>query len=262
VLALHFAGLRHLGSQPVPPLHTADELRGFVEATYIHGIDEYKALEYRSVPDAVGILRDIRQRPGLKDYWQNAIIMHGVLGHTEVHAELVKFLEEDVTSVGAKPLTITLSPSLYRAKLSVLRALGLLANQTSDERTKNDIEQYLERGTRPSSWTERGIVWRGPYEKDKKENRVRNTQLSEKAILALGFCKTDRVQEFLNSLKAGLEDATVDQSGRAHVSTASWKQEVLVQRDVSSLLEVTREAIQTNFILRSESMETYLKHHQ
>jgi hypothetical protein len=246
---------------PNPPSHTKAELYGFVLRTYIHGLDEYKALEYSGVPDSVGALREIRESPELKDYWQNAIIMHGLLGQTEVYGELKAFLEEELSARGGKPLT-TLSPSLFRAKLSVLRALGFLANQTPDQNVRTEIVSYLEDGARPGSWSSRGLVWKSPYDQDRTDNRRRNMQLSEKAIIALGLSGTDISLNFLRSLRTSLEGGRAAPGPGTGIHIDFWAQEVLTPAEANSLLSATTEAFETNLALHHESLKSYLLHNR
>lgn len=222
-------------------------------------MDEHKALQ---VAAAVGagaeeVLREIRLSPSDVEYWRNAILLEGLIGHADVWQELTTFLRSACSLKGAR----TLTPEVFRAnvflaKMSVLRSLGFLANQSQDPQ-RTQILSYLKDSIKPSIWEARHLAWRSPNEEE-EGNRVRNVELSRQAIIALGLSGENSAGDLLKSLSKVFAHVSYDQNGIARFAIPAWNKESLTEQNVVDFQQAIQEAIQTNEALHRTPLSAYL----
>ena len=129
---------------------------------------------------AEDLRRILRGGPG--KYQGNAVVCLGVLGDPRSKESLTVFLESGTGKVGEEE---------YLAKISVLWALGAIANQSEDD----SVREYLERGTNLTYWAQK-VRWQGP---SKIQPVDLQTQLARSSMQALGLAATPKALEYLNT---------------------------------------------------------------
>jgi hypothetical protein len=154
-----------------------------------------------------------------------------------------------------------LTPEVFRAnvflaKVSVLRSLGFLANQSHGPQ-REQILSYLKESIKPSIWDARHVAWRSPNEEE-EGNRVRNAELSRRAIIALGLSGDSSAGDFLKSLSRVFAHVSYDQNGAARFTIPAWNRESLTEQNVVDFQQAIQEAVQTNETLHRTPLGAYL----
>ena len=208
ITVLLVGGLRGSQAKPCGP----DWAEGIVTTHYAHGFPQAEifALGCTISPEVADRIKTLRHNPNLKASWQNAILLEGILGDVEAWPQLKAYLEAkhaEYYENGSLPI------ELYRAKLSVLQASGMLLYRASETPVGNSIYWYLRSGTRPGEWNKR-LQWRSPYD-DESSTEARNLDLSEASIRALGISGTPTVNHYLVDLNLALQQVEFSQDDQA-----------------------------------------------
>ena len=163
---------------PLMPVDT------FVRQTFVHGVPYATASQYgpEAVPKLLAMLND----PQEKDHWATIGITLGMIGDARSVDALIAFVEEGGDS---RP-----SPTHYRAKTSVLMALGYLINKSGSQKAIDYLTSYI----KPSGAGERPMPGRGAFQPSLEAG---DAQLSTMAILGLGLSGHPTAKEALHSLQ-------------------------------------------------------------
>ena len=156
----------------------------FVRQTFVHGVPYATASQYgpEAVPKLLAMLND----PQEQDHWANIGITLGIIGDARSVDALIAFVEKGGDSRS--------SPTHYRAKTSVLMAMGYLINKSGSQKAIDYLKSYI----KPSGSGERPMPGRGAFQPSLAEQ---DGQLSTMAILGLGLSGHPTAQEALHSLQ-------------------------------------------------------------
>ncbi len=205
-----------IASQPiVNPRNVAD----FVHKFYRSGIPYEQAQRYGE--ESTAALLSMLNDPKEEVYWTNIILTLGMIGDERVIEPLISFLEFDHPST---------SVSVYRAKLSVLTALGYAANRSKSPRPL----EYLKASTHPAKWDafKINILKAGGLTAEQS-----TTQLITQAIIGLALSGKSEARESLQRLKEAQSEN--------------------LMRNTAELLPMLEEAIEANTKIAKDGLAAY-----
>lgn len=236
---------------------TGEAVGSIVRTGYIHGFPDAEliALGCEDLAEVWKELYEIRHSRAESQYWLNAIIAEGVLGHVSVWPQLREFLHADNRDWYQGRL---LPIEFYDAKMSVLRTLGMLLNH-ADGQAAPGILKYLEDGVRPGAWDTR-TTWTSTYDDTPTE---RNLQLAEECVRALGFSGHHQAVHYLIDLEVALRRVDFPE-GKVPVLPdfllhAGWGPSDITPEIRDALVSATEESIRVGQSVRSSrSFEEYL----
>lgn len=153
----------------------------FVRQAHHHGVSYGEALRYSAM--AVPLLLRMLADPTELPYWENIVAMLGIIGAESVVAPLIAFLREG---------NGTLTPDEYRAKSTVLIALGYVVNHT---RSRLALD-YLLQSANPEEWNTRTLRWSSPFHATASQ---RNARLSSTTLLGLALSGAPEAGTLLRS---------------------------------------------------------------
>ena len=156
----------------------------FIRTSFVHGLpyQEARQISPKEIPSLLKILADRREEV----YWTNAIGTLGAIGDVRAVGPLIEFLEAEDKGI--------LSPEHYRAKSSVLIALGYLVHASQNDQALN----YLIASSDLEVWNKRNMSWISPFYATPE---TRNLQLVKKAILGLGLTGHPKALDTLKSFR-------------------------------------------------------------
>ena len=162
-------------------LGQAPPVEEFVRRAHHHGVSYAEARQYSAagVPVLLRMLAD----PGESPSWENIVAVLGIIGDESVVAPLIAFLREG---------NGTLTPDEYRAKSTVLIALGYVVNHTGSRLALD----YLLHSANPEEWNTRTLRWSSPFHATASK---RNARLSSTAQLGLALSGAPEAGTLLRS---------------------------------------------------------------
>ena len=163
-------------------LAQAIPIQDFVRGVHYHGVpyDEARRYPASQVPALLKLLADPAESP----HWVKVVAVLGMIGDESVAGPLIAFARQ-----GSGMLT----PDEYRAKTTVLLALGYLANRT---RSRVALD-YLLASANAEEWNTRGLRWSSPFHATVAEQ---NARLSSTALLGLALSGAPAAGELLRTL--------------------------------------------------------------
>jgi hypothetical protein len=194
-LAGLFAGLpvgSGLSAQSIP-------IQEFVRQVHHHGVPYAEARRYSvsEVPALLGMLSDPAESP----WWVNVVAVLGIIGDESVATPLIEF---------ARQGTGLITPDAYRAKSTVLLALGYLVNHTGSR----EALRFLLESANPSAWNARAIHWSSPIHATAS---ARNARLSSTALLGLALSGAPEAGALLRSISDGTDQRSIPPAHAAQV---------------------------------------------
>jgi hypothetical protein len=174
-------------------------IQEFVRQEHQHGVPYGEARRYpgSAAPVLLGMLADPAESP----WWVNVVAVLGIIGDASVAVPLIEFARQ-----GSGPLT----PDAYRAKSTVLLALGYLVNHTGS-RVALD---YLLKSANPEAWHTRALQWSSPFHATPAE---RNARLSSTALLGLALSGAPEAGALLRSLSTGADRTSLAPAHAARI---------------------------------------------
>lgn len=156
----------------------------FIRTRFVHGLpyQEARQIQPNEIPLLLHVLSDRREEA----YWTNAVGTLGAIGDVRAVSPLIGFLEAEDHGI--------LSPEHYRAKASVLIALGYLVHASQDEQALT----YLIDSADMKVWDTRNLQWISPFYPTLES---RNLQMVKKAILGLGLTGHPKALEVLETFR-------------------------------------------------------------
>lgn len=208
------------GPRPAPSADQA--VRDFVVPTYAHGVpyDDARALG----PQAVKILLQLLDEPGMVMNRSNIVVSLGMLGSDPAEQRLIGFI-----AAGSGPLTAD-DVSL---RLDALTALGYAANVASTATTLD----YLIGGLVPDEWASR-VKWQLPT-KGSPAARLR-----QQTVAALGLSGKQAALRALQNLEAS--GGRGGRGGGSPVTTPSEQAQIV-------------EAIKANQFIAANGLSQYYR---
>jgi HEAT repeat protein len=210
-----------------PAADQPSDISTFVHQIYIEGIPYEEAIRFdpaSAVPILLGMLAD----PKEEEYWPNIVVTLGMLGDERAVDPLIQFMKEDA----AGPL----SHSRYKAKTSVVMALGYIVNKNGSKKAL----EFLIESVDPAVWTRRGIMWKSPYHRTEAE---RNQQLTIMSILGLGLSGNREALTLLRSLR----------------QVPATRQGENLRAQIAGVNDVLKEAIAANEKIAKRGMADYYR---
>lgn len=205
---------------------TPEQVRKFVHAVYIEGVPYEQASQL--APDvALPVLEQVLRDPREEEFWANAAITIGMIGHDQG----VDLLMEFITRREAKP---KLSHAQTVAKTSAVMALGYIVNKTGNRKALD----FLKTGVDPKTWRTRKLAWTGEFHGTGKE---RDKQLAVMAALGLGVSGNPEAAQILRSLG----------------ETPKTRQMRALKRALPEIDNVADEALKANNVIASKGIQNY-----
>lgn len=169
-------------------------LKDFVRQVHYHGVSYGEARRYPS--SAVPVLLRMLADPANAPHWTNIVAVLGIIGDQSVVARLIAFAHQG---------SGTLTPDEYRAKSTVLIALGYVANHTGSRAALD----YLLASANPEAWNARALRWSSPFH---ATSAARNARLSSTAFLGLALSGAPAAGNLLRSLATGARSPPAQQA--------------------------------------------------
>ena len=186
-----FRGGVALVQSPVPSaLVGLTPVQDFARQDHVHGVPYDEARKYSS-SDVPQLLRMLSNREDAT-HWVNVVAVLGIIGDASVVAPLIAFVHEGTGS---------LTPDEYRAKSTVLIALGYLVNHTGNRLALD----YLLASARFEVWSARRLEWSSPFHATTSQ---RDARLARTALLGLALSGAPDAGALLRS-RAGATDEGV-----------------------------------------------------
>ena len=196
-------------------------IQEFVRSVHYDGIpyDDARLYPTSLAPGLLRMLDDPAEAP----YWVNIAGVLGMIGDESVVTPLVAF---------ARRGNGVLTPDEYRAKTTVLIALGYVVNHTGSRLALD----YLLSSVSPDVWDARGFLWTSPFHATSGE---RDARLSKTALLGLALSAAPEAGELLRTLTRGASPAVRLTPGQA-AAMRQPSQEALLEFDAVSRLGLSQ----------------------
>ena len=207
---------------------TPEQVMEFVHAVYIEGVPYEQASQL--APDvALPILKQVLRDPREEEFWANAAVTIGMIGHDQG----VDLLMEFITRSEAKS---KLSRAQTVAKTSAVMALGYIVNKTGNRKALD----FLKTSVDPQTWRKRSLAWTGAFHGTGKE---RDKQLAVMAVLGLGVSGNPEAAQTLRSLG----------------ETPKTPQMRALKKALPEVGNVAGEALKANSVIASKGIQSYYR---
>ncbi len=165
---------------------TPEQVREFVHAVYIEGVP-YEQASQLAPEVALPILEQVLRDPADEQYWANAAVTIGMIGHDQGAELLIRFItrREDKSK---------LSRDQTLAKTSAVMALGYIVNKAGNRKALDFLKASID----PQSWSKRNLKWTGEFH---RTNVERDKQLATMSVLGLGVSGNPEAEKALQSLR-------------------------------------------------------------
>jgi hypothetical protein len=165
---------------------TPEQVREFVRAVYIEGVP-YEQASQLAPEVALPILEQVLRDPADEQYWANAAVTIGMIGHDQGVELLIRFITRG--EARAK-----LSRDQTLAKTSAVMALGYIVNKAGNRKALDFLKTSID----PQGWSKRNLKWTGEFH---RTNLERDKQLATMSVLGLGVSGNPDAARTLQSLR-------------------------------------------------------------
>jgi hypothetical protein len=167
-----------------PSLAAPSSAEDLVHRFYFEGIP-YELARQLDPASAVPRLLEMLRDPGERPYRTNIVVVLGMVGDASVFDPLSEFIRGDGSAEDAEE---------HRARTAAVMALGYVLHRTGEAR----ILEYLTAGTRPETWSARGLTGVAPGLTDTAD---RDRSFARHAILGLALAATPEAIATLEALR-------------------------------------------------------------
>lgn len=194
------------------------------------------------------VLRQILKDPLQTQHWENAVLMLGLIGYAPDAPFIAHFAFASYAKGQVTP-SMPVPPTVFRAKISALLALGFMCNRAPESSRGAVRKQMVEAMDRLHSGKKMNLDWRSPYHSDQVDQVV---EMLDSLLSGFGVSGDpdlrNRLGEFEKHHLATLEKVKTEEI------TYHGFGSVIARRQLMDLVERAQTAIRESSIVQERGL--------